>query len=230
MTIFTITFTSSPHPHLRRFDMCRDINPVADLVEQCFADTLDADGQRYLRRLRSTTRHPQLLRWASAIAERASTPFSGYVWEEDGDVVGNLSLMPMTSQGKRIFLIANVAVHPNYRRHGIARDLTTAAIEQAKRRNGHAIWLHVREDAPGALNLYQSMGFVERTRRTNWQTTREVISAPISEGITVQPRHKNHWPQQRTGSIAFILLPFIGTSLWTRNPLRAGILGFSAVC
>ena len=80
--------------NLRPFNVARDLKQVADLVELCFADTLDYDGQRYLRQMRSAARNPGYLRWAGLIAERAPLPLSGYVWVEDGQLVGNLTLIP----------------------------------------------------------------------------------------------------------------------------------------
>jgi len=58
--------TSSP------FDIRRDLDPVADLVETCFAETLDEDGKRYVRQMHSAARNPGYLRWASAVADHAS--------------------------------------------------------------------------------------------------------------------------------------------------------------
>ena len=49
---------------------------------------------------------------APRMTEIASLPLTGYVWEQDGRIVGNASLIPFRDNGKRIFLIANVATHP----------------------------------------------------------------------------------------------------------------------
>jgi predicted GNAT family acetyltransferase len=70
--------------------------------------------------------------------------------------------------GRRLYLIANVAVHPRFRRQGIARQLTHAALDRARERHSVAAWLHVREDNQAALQLYRSMGFQEIGRRTTW--------------------------------------------------------------
>ena len=58
---------------------------------------------------------------------------------------------------------------PAVDRRGIARELTMAAMQRAREKHAQAIWLHVRDDNPGAIELYRELGFVERTRRTNWQ-------------------------------------------------------------
>lgn len=179
--------------HLRPFDLRRDLARVADLVEICFADTLDPDGERYLQNMRAASRNASFLSWA---AEWASAPLTGFVWEEDGRLVGNASLIPYTIQGRRQFLIANVAVHPDYRRRGIARALTARAMEQAIKKGSPSAWLHVRENNDAAIRLYQSLGFVERARRTTWYSSRELPSAAPPPGILFTIRRSSDWPRQ----------------------------------
>jgi hypothetical protein len=36
------------------------------------------------------------------------------------------------------------------------------------RRRCGEIWLHVRDDNPGALELYRQLGFIEKARCTSW--------------------------------------------------------------
>jgi hypothetical protein len=88
-----ITRPLNPSPRqLRPFDVRKDLNAVADLVETCFADTLDEDGRRYVDQMHSAARNPSYLRWAMAVAENVPMPFSGFVWEENGYLAGNLSI------------------------------------------------------------------------------------------------------------------------------------------
>ncbi len=198
--------SSSPSGRLRPVDIRRDLNPVADLMENSFSETLDPDGRRYLQQMRSAANNPGFLRWAGLAAEGARVPFSGYVWEEDGQVVGNLTLIPYYTLGLRYMLVANVAVHSNYRRKGIATSLTLKAIEHARGRGAQAIWLHVREENEGATRMYRSLGFVERARRTTWVT--DDVQPPgslepvinqgvrITPGISVHPRRASDWRLQ----------------------------------
>lgn len=155
---------------LRPFDISRDLKQVADLVEACFADTLDEDGQAYVQNMRASARNAHFLRWAAAVVDSVPLPLSGFVWEENGQLIGNLSLIPFTVQGKRGYLIANVAVYPAYRRRGIARELTTTAMHHVHQRGFSSVWLHVRDDNEPALQLYLSLGFEERARRTTWES------------------------------------------------------------
>lgn len=168
MSAITRSLDQAPS-HLRPFDVSKDLNAVADLVEACFADTLDEDGRRYLNHMHAAARNPGYLRWALSVADNIPMPFSGYVWVENGYMAGNLSLIPYRYQGKRCYLIANVAVDPAHRRKGIARALTNAAVDHAHKRGTAEIWLHVREENTPAQNLYQDIGFRERARRTTWE-------------------------------------------------------------
>ena len=141
MSSITIPVKTKDHPHLRPLNVLRDLAAVADLIELCFSPTMDNDGQRYLSDMRRASRDDSFLRWASRVSETASMPLMGYVWEQDGHIVGNASLIPFRDQGKRVYLIANVATHPDYRRRGIGRALTERVMKQARDKRASAIWL-----------------------------------------------------------------------------------------
>src|SRR5215207_4727936 len=171
MSSITIPVKVKEHPNIRPLNMLRDLPAVADLIELCFSSTMDNEGQRYLTDMRRASHDDSFLNWASHMAETASLPLAGYIWEQDGRIVGNASLIPFRNHGRRIYLIANVATHPDYRRRGIGRALTERVMKQARDKRASAIWLHVRDDNPGAILLYQGLGFQEIARRTTWQAT-----------------------------------------------------------
>jgi ribosomal protein S18 acetylase RimI-like enzyme len=174
---------------------------VADLIELCFDTNMDSEGRSYIRQMRRASRDVSFMRWASAAIETASLPLSGFVWEQDGRIVGNASLVPFRHKGKRIFLIANVATHPDHRRKGIARFLTEQVMRQARQRGADQLWLHVRADNPGAVQMYSDLGFVERARRITWRMSKS-LTPPLSRSDharslpTVTRRHSHFWPQQ----------------------------------
>ena len=183
--------------HIRKINVRHDLLAVADLIELCFASTLDADGRDYLRHLRWAARDAQYLSWLQGAAERLSTPLHGFVWEEHGQIVGNLSLIPMMRGGRMVYLIANVAVHPNHRRRGSGHQLTLHALDHLRERGVHAAWLQVRDDNDVAYRLYQSAGFVERSRRTTWQTSDTHVAWPnLPDGLAIQQRRAADWDLQ----------------------------------
>lgn len=197
MSSITISAKTNEHPQVRSLNILRDLPTVADLIELCFSSTMDGDGQRYLTDMRRAGHDDKFLRWANHMAETSSLPLTGYVWEENNKIIGNASLIPFRDKGRRIYLIANVATHPDYRRRGIARILTQRAMEHARKKNTTAIWLHVRDDNPGAIKLYADLGFQEIARRTNWQATADSAFPKPDTDIQIVPRHPRFWPQQQ---------------------------------
>ncbi|MBC8333454.1 MAG: GNAT family N-acetyltransferase [Anaerolineae bacterium] len=183
--------------NIRPFDTRRDLQPAADLIELCFAETLTPDGRRYLQNMRRAARTPGSPYWAALNNPRGNFPLGGFVWEEDGEIIGNLNLIHFFHQGRRLNLIANVAVHPNYRRRGIAQRLTQAALEKTRRRRIHEVWLQARTDNPAALTLYQNMGFSPRARRTTWLIhPRSLVESATPAPGRATIRSQRHWAQQ----------------------------------
>jgi len=177
--------------------MFRDLSAVADLIELCFADSLDRDGQRYINDMRRASHDNSFLKWASGMTETASLPLTGFVWEEDGHIIGNASVIPFRDKGRRIYLIANIAVHPDYRRRGIGRILTQRAMQHGWSKKTSALWLHVRDDNPGAIQLYTDLGFQEIARRTNWIAKPNPLLPQPYTDIQIVPRHPRFWAQQQ---------------------------------
>lgn len=197
MTSITISARADSHPNLRPLNVLRDLPQVADLIELCFASTMDSEGQRYIQDMRRAGRNSSFSNWANRAAESTSLPLTGYIWEEKGKIIGNTSLVPFRYRRQRIYLIANVAVHPDYRRRGIARALTQQAMIHAQEKKADAVWLHVRDDNPGAIQLYADLGFIERARRTTWQGLGDSNALQLKTGISITNRHPRWWPLQQ---------------------------------
>ncbi len=181
---------------LRPLNILRDLPAVADLVEKCFANTMDADGHRYVQQMRRAGQDNSFLRWASSAVESVSMPLTGYVWVEGSQIIGNVSIIPYKRLGRKYFLIAHVAVHEDYRRRGIGRALTVAAMDHVHRKKADETWLHVRDDNPGAIELYRSLGFVEQARRTSWQAQPDRSADPAKLGVTFSRHLARDWPEQ----------------------------------
>jgi ribosomal protein S18 acetylase RimI-like enzyme len=195
MTAISATILSSV-PQLRPLNIVRDLPRVADLVEKCFADTMDAEGRNYIQQMRRAGMDNAFLRWASTAVDSVSMPLSGYVWEENGEIIGNVSLIPYRHSHQKYYLVANVAVKMEYRRKGIGRALTIAALQHARQHNAYETWLHVRADNPGAIDLYRSLGFIEMARRTTWQAAPDRNAIPAASDIEITPRSPHDWPLQ----------------------------------
>lgn len=223
MSSITIQAKTNDHPNMRPLNVLRDLSAVADLIELCFSPTMDNDGQRYLSDMRRASRDDSFLHWASRMTETASLPLMGYVWEQDGRIIGNASLIPFRDKGKRIFLIANVATHPDYRRRGIGRALTERVMKQARDKRASATWLHVRDDNPGAIKLYQDLGFQEIARRTTWQASSNPrISYPDMD-IKIVPRQTRFWSLQQEWLRRLYPDDLTWYHSWNINALRPGL-------
>jgi ribosomal protein S18 acetylase RimI-like enzyme len=190
----TIDFNRLP---IRKLDVRRDLLSVAELIELCFYTQMDVEGREYVRQIRQAGVDTRYQRWMPGAGERISFPLYGFVWEENGRVIGNLSLIPFFRTGKWYYLIANVAVHPDHRRRGIARNLTQKALDHARQHNVDSAWLQVRDDNLSAEELYRAQGFVERARRSTW-INNYLRFLPLSNNpfIHVRPRRGHDWQQQ----------------------------------
>jgi ribosomal-protein-alanine N-acetyltransferase len=87
-----------------------------------------------------------------------------WVMREDHRVVGYLCLWEI---GEEIH-ITNVAVHPEFRRRGIARTLLCAVLDDARHRGLRVIALEVRPSNREARTLYDSLGFRAVGRRKGY--------------------------------------------------------------
>jgi ribosomal protein S18 acetylase RimI-like enzyme len=183
---------------IRKLDIRFDQPAVADLIETTFGEYIDPDGKNYLQRIRQAARDRKSVQWLQGANEMASYPLYGFVCvTEHGDIIGNISLIPFERHSRWIYLIANVAVAEAWRGKGIAKDLTTTVLTHLSQHGVQSVWLQVREDNEAAINLYQSFGFKEFSRRTTWIKTRDIGADSMSthSEITVEKRNAKHWLQ-----------------------------------
>lgn len=226
MSSITIPAREEHHPNLRPLSILRDLPAVADLIEQCFSSTMDSEGRRYVQDMRRAGNDNSFLKWANRVAESTSLPLTGYIWEEGHHIIGNVSLVPFKRNKHRLYLIANVAVHPDHRRRGIARALTVRAMQHAHEKNVGDIWLHVRADNAEAIHLYETLGFVERARRTNWQAVTDSNAQKLDTDIAITNRHPNFWRTQLNWLSRLYPDEISWHANWNFSTLKPGLLNW----
>lgn len=220
MTAALIQQQRQRHDGLQPIRLARDLGQIADLIELCFADQMDSGGRAAVQEMKFMAGMGPLL-WLFALLGLRNQYGLGYVWREDGRVVGNASLYPAGAHPSlgRGWLVANVTVHPDYRRRGIARAMMRAILDLARRQRGRWILLQVEADNQGAVGLYDSLGFEHYETLSHWKARRNGTLPPAPPGIWgVRPRKSADGPAEvdlifnraRTGAMT-----------WTR-PLSQG--------
>lgn len=182
----------------------RDMKYVADLIERSFSLQNDVDGQAFLQEMRRAAKASELWGGLDMDPQEPSTQMPGFVWVEDGTIVGNVSLIRFSHHAQNIYLLANVAVEPQYRRRGIARALTCHAIEFLHAKHQHQVWLQVNRNNQAAQDLYTSLGFHEVCCRSTWHRPAGVVSSAgvaagqvASQAGLLRRRKKDEWPDQQ---------------------------------
>ncbi|MDY7041594.1 MAG: GNAT family N-acetyltransferase [Chloroflexota bacterium] len=181
---------------LRPLDPTRDLGQLAKLIEEAFGDDISEGGQAALKDLRVLSRLGPLVFLLDYISPEFHEYFSGFVWIENGQVVGNTTVT-RTGRLSYRWMISNVAVARAYRRQGIGRQLVAAAIEKARSAGGNDALLRVRVDNDPAQRLYEGFGFKQVAAVTEMElpALREVTPVP-AEGFTLRRRHHSEWRQQ----------------------------------
>ena len=104
--------------------------------------------------------------WSEAsVASELTNPLALWIVALDGDTlcgyVGSESVMGEAD-------MMNIAVNPDYRRQGIARELVLELIRQLKKADVHCLTLEVRASNEPAIALYDSLGFIQVGRRPRY--------------------------------------------------------------
>ena len=119
------------------------VTQVAELEKICFSDPWSENSI-------ASELDNQLAFWL--VAEEGET-VAGYI--------GSQTVMDETD-------MMNVAVHPDFRRQGIAEALVNGLVEQLKDMGSHCLTLEVRASNAPAISLYEKLGFSEIGRRKNY--------------------------------------------------------------
>ena len=102
----------------------------------------------------------------SILAHELRNPLSLWLCAMDGDIVtGYIGSQTVLGESDMM----NVAVHPDYRRHGIGRALVLALCEALKKQMlATSLTLEVRDSNLPAIALYASLGFEQIGLRKNY--------------------------------------------------------------
>ena len=100
-----------------------------------------------------------------SVAYELTNPLSCWlVAVEDGRVAGYIGSQTVMGESDMM----NVAVHPDYRRRGIAERLVNDLVEALKAFESHCLTLEVRESNDSARALYAKLGFCQVGLRKNY--------------------------------------------------------------
>jgi ribosomal protein S18 acetylase RimI-like enzyme len=228
MTAALISNRRSSNRGLRPYDGRKDLGALADLIEMSFSDHLDQAGAQMIRGMRFFSRAGWLgwvlSRW---LLPPAANPL-GFIWEENGHLVGNASLMPVNGCSWR-WVMANVAVEPGMRRRGIASEMVSAAIEASRRSGAQQIILQDDSDNAGAQALYRKFGFKVLSSRTTWVRPGGMDLYPPLPIRVAEPCKGSDWREQydlaRRLHPEGLIWPYPTTSGIFRRSLPGYLLG-----
>jgi len=208
---------------LRPLNPGRDLGAIADLIAAAFAQEMDARSRRALQELRWMARLSPLVWWWASIDPSFRDSFNGFVWEEPSprgrrrQVVGNVSLNQAPGNRRR-WIVCNVVVRDDYRRRGIGRRLTEAAIAEAQALGAEGVLLQAYQDNLPALRLYTALGFQEAAGETEFWLE-AVNPVAFLEAPGYQLRAWRPADGQAAYDLARLVIP---TPLQWFRPLRAG--------
>ena len=182
---------ASAREGLRPIDISRDVPQIVELLRLVFGEALEVDDSQLL----GDDVGAQVSSLFYRLNPATSRLGNGFVWLAEGRVVGNVTLL--TTKAWDRYLVANVAVHPAFRRRGIARAMMQAATSHVKSRGGRAILLQVVKDNDSAIDLYRSLGYVAVGNMATWHSSvsrlRRLEDAEERTTIDIRPLPGRRW-------------------------------------
>ena len=184
---------------LRSFKLPDDLPALIDLIPPSFQypenETWSMQAEEvtsFVDAMNGIRRMWPVLRLAAVFVPPLRDAFLGYVWEEDGKPVGLSNVLRQGATDR--WYIGNVAVLPEYRRRGIARQLVEACVDLAKERGAKGIVLDVVAGNVPAYSLYERLGFEHFSSmcELSYEDSNAPLAAPELPGgytLTQQPLH-----------------------------------------
>ena len=152
----------------------------------------------------------------------------GYVWEDGGRIVGNVTL-GLSDPRQGTWLLSNVGVHPQFRRRGIARALVETSVNQTRNHGGRYLTLQVHADNIEARGLYESLGFDTLERSREFAGLSGVATPAPAQGWRLQAPQREQWAVIRAMTTAHLPRALVAykhcLAGYFRAPYRPGVLG-----
>ena len=186
---------------LRPVSLRTDLRPLADLIELVFADSMDQSGRSALREMRYLSHIGYGLNLIPRLNHLALGISLGYVYLIDGRLIGNVSIYPADypKDMGAAWILANVVVHPECQRRGIAGRLIEASLDMIRKRKGKQVILQVNYDNLGAQRLYQRHGFIYERAWRLWRRSGFVKApAPSSHDFHIARPRRREWQSEFT--------------------------------
>jgi len=143
---------------VRPVDLRRDLEALARLAEEAFAEEFARRGSTFGDTLHEQRRAAALLQGLGRISPSVRSANLGYVCEEEGEVASVVTF-GRRGRGGEAWEIDSVATAASKRRRGMARRLVAQAMRRAEQLGGKRVTLKVRRDNAEAYGLYRSLGF-----------------------------------------------------------------------
>ena len=100
-----------------------------------------------------------------SVTSELNNPLSFWLVAVDGDrIAGYVGSQTVLDESDMM----NVAVHPDYRKQGIATALIVGLVEELRKRGSRCLTLEVRASNENAISLYKKLDFQEVGRRKNY--------------------------------------------------------------
>ena len=191
-----ITAPAFAQDGVRPVNLRTDLRPLADLIELVFADSMDSSGRSAIREMRYLSSLGYGLKLIARLNELALGISLGFVYVLDGKLVGNVSVYPANYPAGfgETWILANVGVHPDYQRRGIARELMRASLEMIRWRGAARVILQVNYQNEAALRLYERQGFIYERAWRVWRRSgflRSTVSS--NRGLRITRLRQRDW-------------------------------------
>jgi len=213
---------NAPFSGVRLLDSARDLAGVADVLAVSFRGQMDASGERAVNEMRAFGRLGPLTWWLEQLTPIGEGFAPGFVYVDAGRVVGNATMRRAPAYG-RGYIIGNVAVLPDYRGHGIARQLMDACIERAREEGSSWVALEVRADNAPARHLYQSLGFKQTGALAQLQRVANTLLPQMNAQVSAWVRRPRSGEEGQVFSLAQSATP---EGLRWAEPLRESEFAF----